>query len=378
MSVVSPTTPVQQDSAQKAADAPDVLQRLAAVCTKSGLEALADDLFDLSTFVGSDMEAFEQSFEKLQVPANPKEHTQIHAAARHLLRVDGKRLRPLSVILAARIQGTFDARVADLSVAVELVHIATLLHDDVVDLGDQRRGEPAARAIYGNAASIFAGDWVLIEALRRVQRACVPHTLDELLTTISEMIYAEAVQLETRGRLDVTPAQWLQIVEGKTAALFAWAMAAGARAGGLDDVGAEALRSFGRHLGVAFQAVDDVLDLTGDESVTGKHLFADLREGKMTYPLLLAVEGEPSVVPVLREIVRYGQQAVSEPLSPELSPQHLQRVLEAIDKTNAVARCMDLARGRMNSACEALAVLPDGEAKESLKTLANMAVSRKV
>lgn len=374
MSVVSSRSSVQQDSPSDVTTSQDVLQRLAAVCTQSGLEKLARDLVDLSSFIGSDMEAFELRFSEPLRHIGENEQTRIHAAARHLLRVDGKRLRPLSVIVASKVGRGFDNRVADLAIAVELVHIATLLHDDVVDVGDQRRGEPSARAIYGNAASIFAGDWVLIEALRRVQQASIPHVLDELLTTISQMIYAESVQLETRGRLDVTPNQWLQIVEGKTAALFSWAMAAGARAGGLGEEGVEALRAFGGHLGVAFQAVDDVLDLTGDASVTGKHLFADLREGKMTYPLLLAVDGDPSVTEVLREIVEQGQDLARE----QLDPARLQHVLAALDKTRAVPRCMELARERLEEAYAALAVLPDGEAKDSLKTLANMAVSRKV
>lgn len=374
MSVVSSTSSLQQESARAGVETPDVLQRLAAVCTDSGLEQLAQDLFDLSSFVGADMEAFEARFSAQLREVGDKEDTQIHAAARHLLRVDGKRLRPLSVILSAKAGSGYDKRVGDLAIAVELVHIATLLHDDVVDVGEQRRGAPTARAIYGNAASIFAGDWVLIEALRRVQRVREPRTLDELLTTISEMIHAEAIQLETRGKLDVTPAQWLEIVEGKTAALFAWAMAAGARAGGLGEVCVEALRAFGRHLGVAFQAVDDVLDLTGDASVTGKHLFADLREGKMTYPLLLAVEGDASVAPVLREIVAHDPETSPDKLAPE----RLQTVLAALERTDAVSRCMDLARGRIRDAAQALSVLPDGQAKDSLKTLANMAVSRKV
>src|SRR5690606_12010576 len=113
---------------------------------------------------------------------------------------------------------------------------------------------------------------------------------------------------ENRGRLDVTPEAWLDIVEGKTASLFQWAMGAGARAGGLGPEVAEALEGYGRHLGIAFQAVDDVLDLTGDHRATGKALFADLREGKMTYPLIVALDRDPDLRPVVAQIIEMGEQ----------------------------------------------------------------------
>src|SRR5213076_2069185 len=151
----------------------------------------------------------------------------------HLLDLDGKRLRPLCVALGARAGAGFTGPARELAVAVELVHTATLLHDDVVDLGEKRRGADTARAVYGNAASIFAGDWLLIEALRRVRHAGVRGLLDRLLDVIEEMIIAESVQLEGRRRADLGRAAWMRVAEGKTASLFRWAMLAGGRAGGL-------------------------------------------------------------------------------------------------------------------------------------------------
>src|SRR5262249_20100903 len=150
------------------------------------------------------------------------------------------------------------------AVAVELVHNATLLHDDVVDLGDKRRGADTARVVYGNAASIFAGDFLLIEALRRIQAAGLPAVLDKGLDVIRQMVIAETLQLESRGRVRSSIDDYFRIVEGKTASLFQWAMFAGARAGGVSPEIEGALETYGLKLGVAFQLVDDVLDVAGD------------------------------------------------------------------------------------------------------------------
>jgi octaprenyl-diphosphate synthase len=294
----------------------------------------------------------------------------VRASATHLLELGGKRLRPLCVVLASRVGAGFDRRALDLAVAVELVHTATLLHDDVVDMGDMRRGRPTARTIFGNAASIFAGDHLLIEALGRVTRARVPATLERLLEIIDEMIRAEAIQLERRGRLDVDRATWLAIVEGKTAALFRWAMFAGARAGGLDGAACEALEGYGLDLGVAFQAVDDVLDLAGDRAATGKALFTDVREGKMTWPLIIAIEREPALRRVVAEIAAAGPDE-------EIDAALARELVSALERTGAIADSIALAHTRAERAVRRLDALPDGPATRALATVAATAVDRR-
>ena len=149
----------------------------------------------------------------------------------------------------------------------------------MVDVGERRRGEPTARVVYGNAASIFAGDWLLVAALRRIAAAGVEGVLDRMLAVIDEMIVAESIQLERRGNVAGAREDYFAIVEGKTAALFRWAMIAGARSAGLPPAAEAALERFGLHLGVAFQAVDDELDYADG---TGKDPLADLREGKVS------------------------------------------------------------------------------------------------
>ena len=342
----------------------DLLARLESICAGRGLEGLADRLHELAAFVGYDMLTFEQEFASL-----PRDGRLVGRSATHLLDLGGKRLRPMCVSLAARFGSGFDGRVLDLAVAVELVHSATLLHDDVVDHGDHRRGSPTARAIYGNAASIFAGDWLLIEALRRVQRSGVAGVLEDLFDTIEEMIFAESLQLEKRGRLGTGRETYFRVVEGKTASLFRWAMRSGGRAGGLDERSCEALAEYGDHLGVAFQAVDDLLDLTGDARRTGKALFTDLKEGKTTFPVIVALERDPALRPLLEQVIKTP---VDEPFGDHLAD----RVVEALRDTRAVEDCLELARDRSARAVAALADLGEGTARRSLVTIAEAIIDR--
>lgn len=342
----------------------DLLARLESICAGRGLGHLALRLGDMAAFVGGDLVAFEEEISRL-----PRDERWAGRAASHLLDVGGKRLRPLCVMLAARLGTGFDDRVNNLAIAVELVHNATLLHDDVIDLGDTRRGLPTARTIYGNAASIFAGDWLLIEALRRVRRSEVPGLLEDLFDTIEQMIFAESIQLENRGRLSLSRELYFEVVEGKTASLFAWAMRAGGRAGGLGSERVAALSDFGRHLGVAFQAVDDLLDLTGNTEVTGKELFKDLREGKMTFPLIVALEREPALRPLLEEVLATG---TDEPVAESTAA----RVLEILRRTGAGDAGRELARERTAMALERLETLPAGRARRALGTVARAIVDR--
>jgi len=175
----------------------DVLTSLRAVCDSRGLDDLSAHLADLADLVKWDMTALEEGIQSL-----PVGESVVHKSAHHLLQIAGKRLRPMCVVLASRLGDGLDAKTREFGVAVELVHCATLLHDDVVDAGDQRRGMPAARTLFGNAASIFAGDWLLVDALRRVRAAEMPDVLVRLLDIIDEMIFAEAIQLENRGKID--------------------------------------------------------------------------------------------------------------------------------------------------------------------------------
>jgi octaprenyl-diphosphate synthase len=276
----------------------------------------------------------------------------------------------MCVALASKVGTGFDARARELAVAVELVHTATLLHDDVVDLADTRRGRAAARVIYGNAASIFAGDWLLVDALRRIGAAC-PALVDPMLGVIEEMIIAESIQLERRGRIDgMDRASWLRVVEGKTASLFRWAMRAGAHAGGLDDAVAGALERFGVALGVAFQTIDDCLDLAGDPAVTGKDALADLREGKLTFPVLVALEREPAFAGRLGDILGRAE------ATGEVATADAAAVAAALARTDGLGAAQRFAAEHIRAAIGALEHVPAGPGRDALASAAEASLAR--
>ncbi|MDB4959018.1 MAG: Geranyltranstransferase [Myxococcales bacterium] len=339
-----------------------VLDQLARVSGARGARDLGDRLSTLGRWVRADLIEFEAELAKL-----PHGARVVHSAAHHLLDLRGKHLRPMCVALASRFGDGFTAQARGLAVAVELVHTATLLHDDVVDLAERRRGKPAACVVYGNAASIFAGDWLLVAALRRIAAANVDGLLDRMLAVIDEMITAESLQLERRGLVRAERAEYFQIVEGKTAALFRWAMIAGARSAGLDRSAEDALERFGLHLGVAFQAVDDELDFgfvaaTGDG--TGKDPLADLREGKMTFPLVVALEREPSLRARIEEALAEGCNS------------DLAAIATAVRETGALTATRKLAEDHAHRALEALDVFAPGPARDALETVALASLER--
>lgn len=344
-----------------------VLARLESLSRGQALGSLADRLADLARFVESDMGRIERALEPSVIAGSRAERAVVRGAG-HLVGLGGKRLRPMCVVLAARAGSGPESAAHDLAVAVELVHCATLLHDDVVDLGDLRRGAPTTRTIWSNAVSIFAGDWLLIDALRRVNAARVPGLLERLFEVIDEMIVAESLQLERRGDLSMGLDTWWRVAEGKTAALFRWAMLAGARAGQLDDAACRALESYGTHLGVAFQAIDDVLDLAGDAETTGKSLFADLREGKVTYPVMVAAERDPALLPLL---------STASQAEGDAEAALFLEIRARVERTGALAAGTALAEGRTAEAVACLDVLPKGRARDALATVAAAIVSRR-
>jgi len=335
-----------------------VLDRLAHVSTARGAPSLGERLASLDRWVRADLIAFEA-----EVAALPRGARVVHSAAHHLLDLRGKHLRPLCVALASRFGEGFTEKARGLAVAVELVHSATLLHDDVVDVAERRRGEPAACVVYGNAASIFAGDWLLVAALRRIAAAGVEGLLDRMLGVIDEMIVAESIQLERRGNVTGTREDYFAIIEGKTAALFRWAMIAGARVARLPPAAEAALERFGLHLGVAFQAVDDELDFADG---TGKDPLADLREGKITYPLVVAMERDTALHARLVTLL-------AEPLPRR---DELAAIAAAVRATGALAATRALAEEHVERALAMLDELPAGPPRDALVTVALASLER--
>ena len=344
----------------------DVLARLSEICNTHGVGGTASSLPALLRCVEDDMRVIDAALEV--VAEGGSRELPVEKSVRHLLRLKGKRLRPMCVALAARVGRGFNDAARELAVSAELVHAATLLHDDVVDLGDVRRGQPTARLVYGNAASIFGGDWLLVAALRRVQGANVPGVLDAVLAVLDEMLAAESLQLACRGRFDPSLETYMRIVEGKTASLFRWALGAGARAGGLPEDARAALSAYGDRLGVAFQVIDDVLDVAGDPSTVGKSVYSDLREGKATYPLLVALQREPELLPAVRA-------ASSAADDGELAAIGA-RVKDALARTSAVEEARAFAFKLSAQAVASLMHLPACIARDALEHTAIELVGR--
>ncbi len=341
-----------------------LIDQLGRVCADNGLPDLATRLVALRNWLHDDLRNFET-----ELAVIPRGARLVQQAAHHLLDLSGKHLRPMCVALAAKVGSGFDDNARHLAIAVELVHTATLLHDDVIDVGDVRRGAPAARCIYGNAASVFAGDWLLVEALKRVRKTGMDDLLGMLLDIIDEMIMAESLQLERRGHVVADIDTYFRVVEGKTASVFRWALYAGGRAGGLAVEKCEQLSKFGQDLGVAFQVIDDLLDFRGEEAATGKTLFVDLGEGKMTYPLALAIEREPHVAELVRDYINGAQEQRNSSVA-------LRAILAALERTGALTECRQFVDERIARAISHLDAIEDGPAKSALVTVAHATLHR--
>lgn len=281
----------------------------------------------------------------------------VPAVAGYLVEAGGKRLRPALTALGARAVGLVPVPVRLMCVG-ELLHLGSLLHDDVVDDGDLRRDRPAAHRVYGNAVTVLTGDFCLARAVLLASEeggAAAVHALGQVVT---EMAEGEVLQLQRAGDLSCTVDQYLDVVARKSAALIAWCARAGALATHQPEAAA-ALEAFGRAVGIAFQITDDVLDYVEG---TGKIRGADLRERKVTLPLIRAME----VVPGLREELADGPP----------SKERVEVLLTRIRATDALDRSLDEARARAADAIQSLSSLPPSEARDALTVLARYLVER--
>src|SRR6202451_2736387 len=208
----------------------------------------------------------------------------------YLLGGGGKRLRPALLLLSARYAGHRGPSAIHLAAVVELIHSATLIHDDVIDGADTRRGRPSANSRWGNHRSVLAGDWLYMQSFQMALEERNFRILDVLIDLTQKMVEGELIQLEKIGRIDVTEDDALRLATYKTACLFSGCARLGAVLAGLDGEEEEALADYGRYAGLAFQLVDDLLDFTASAKQLGKPVLSDLKEGKVTLPLLHAME----------------------------------------------------------------------------------------
>lgn len=289
----------------------------------------------------------------------------INQLSRYIIGAGGKRFRPMVLMLAAKALGGKSPWAAQMAAVVELIHTATLLHDDVVDESTLRRGRDTANALFGNAASVLTGDFLYSRAFEMMVEVQEPRVMAILAQATNRIAEGEVLQLMNMGDADVSEERYVDVIIRKTATLFAAATQLAAVLEGQPEEMEAALTAYGLHLGTAFQLIDDVLDYTGDEAHTGKHVGDDLAEGKPTLPLIIAMQrGDEATVALIRRAVT------------EQDASDIQAICRAIEHTGALAYTAHLAQAEADRAKQAINAVPDSPFKEALLALADAAVAR--
>jgi len=323
--------------------------------SKDSLEELSDLLHDELLQVEAEIQKNLLS----QVPT-------VTQVARHIVMSGGKRLRPILCILAAKTLGPSSPRIIAMGTAIEFIHTATLLHDDVIDNAQLRRGRPSCNAIWDNKTSVLVGDFLYCQASSMIAQDGDLKVLKCITDATANTTEGEVLEITKSRDLQLGESEYFKIIEFKTGVLMSCATQVGAILAGASAGAESALRDYGMHLGIAFQLADDVLDYVSVEAEFGKEKGVDLKEGKVTLPLLYALERCTSQE---REIIQEG--TISARRDIFLS------VLEVLKKYNAIDYTLKLAAERTQRACEALAVLPDSPAKKALLRLTDYVVERR-
>jgi octaprenyl-diphosphate synthase len=315
----------------------------------------------LKKFLAADMAAVDQVIRaRLR-----SEVLLVNQVGEYIVNSGGKRLRPALVVLSAEAFGYQGRHHHDLAAVVEFIHTATLLHDDVVDESDLRRGRATASALFGNAASVLVGDFLYSRAFQMMVEVGEMRVMQTLADATNIIAEGEVLQLLNCHDADVDADNYMRVIHYKTAKLFEAAMRLGAILGKASAADEEAAATYGMHLGTAFQLVDDVLDYSADELQTGKHLGDDLAEGKPTLPLIYAMQhGSTGQAAVVRNAIEQGDVG------------KFVEVLQIIRSTGALDFTRQQAMREAEAACAAIAGLADTKHKRCLLELADFAATR--
>jgi octaprenyl-diphosphate synthase len=321
--------------------------------------ATAKEVFDL---LRDDLLAIEKELVRDSV-SNVSAITEI---SDYLREAGGKRIRPSLLLLAARSLDYRGRGATRLGAVVEMVHTATLVHDDIIDAADTRRGRPSANTTWGNAKCVLAGDWLYMQAFRVALEERNLRILDLLISLTQQMVEGELLQMEKVGRM-VNEAEYYDLIYRKTACLFHVSMRLGAVLAEASDETEDQLGEFGRNLGIAFQIVDDVLDLTASEEVLGKPVASDLREGKATLAVIHAYERATAAE---RRSIDYVLEDEA------LTRTSHEEIVHILNRYGSVDYAMNTAFGYAELARKALADLPETEAKRALLWMPDFVVAR--
>lgn len=292
----------------------------------------------------------------------------VNQVGQYIVAAGGKRLRPMLLLLASKAlnyQEDSQKSQSILAAVIELIHTATLLHDDVVDESDLRRGRETANAMFGNQASVLVGDYLYSRAFQMMVEVGEMRVMDVLSDTTNQIAAGEVLQLMNVNDPDVNEASYYQVIERKTAILFAAATQLAAILSGADEKTENALKEYGMQLGIAFQLIDDALDYAADSEELGKNVGDDLAEGKPTLPLIHALENtDESGQKLIREAIEQG------------GLEHMDEILEIIKQTKAIEYTYDAAEKAVEKAIASLEKLNDSDYKKALIQLAKLSLKR--
>ena len=289
----------------------------------------------------------------------------INQLAGYIIDSGGKRLRPITVLLAAHACGYAGSRHIDAAAIIEFIHTATLLHDDVVDESSLRRGRETANAIWGNQASVLVGDFLYSRSFQMMVDIGNMRVMEILADTTYTIAEGEVMQLLNCHDPDTSEERYMAVIHCKTAKLFEAAAQLGAVLAGRPEAEERALARFGLHLGTAFQLIDDVLDYNASSAELGKNIGDDLAEGKPTLPLIHAMRhGTPEQARIIREAIEHG------------GLEYIEIVTRTIESTGALDYTSRLAEREAEQAIASLAPLADSSAKDALVGLARFAINR--
>ena len=290
----------------------------------------------------------------------------VDQVAQHIIGSGGKRLRPLMVVLAGRACDGERTECVLAAAFIEFIHTATLLHDDVVDMSARRRGRDTANEIYGNQASVLVGDFVYSRAFQLMAATRSQRVIEIMADATNVIAEGEVLQLMNAHDPDTTEERYLEVIHRKTAQLFQAGGEVAAVVSGAGESVQRALAVYGRHLGTAYQLIDDVLDYQSDPETRGKNLGDDLAEGKPTLPLIHAMKKcPPTQVELIRKVIRSGGR------------ERLEDVMGAIDSAGGLEYTEALARAEAEQALTALEALPPSRYRDALAALARFTVARK-
>jgi octaprenyl-diphosphate synthase len=332
------------------------------ICLSCTVKKTSLDLGEMFEPIRADLEEVERGFER---------HVQSHVGlipeiGRYIQRSGGKRIRPAVLLMASRLAGYRGDRAILYASVVEFIHTATLVHDDIVDGSDWRRGQASVHSRWGNDITVLLGDYLYIKSMALALTQDSLAVIRLLCEVTLRMIEGELYQLTKNGDVEITEDEHLDIIRRKTAYLFGGCAEIGGVLGGVGPAEQQALREYGQSLGVAFQLVDDMLDLSGSQATLGKPVGSDLREGKVTLPLIYLLRSRPEAGEIVRGVVK----------DRELAPDRWHRLSEMLRESGAFDYALARAAAYADEASRKLCAFPPGPERDALMALPDYVVSR--